>query len=152
MFTEEKYNNDMPVHLLKKIMQARKMFKDKGITKSGYNQFQKFSYYELKDIIPETIEICLELNIATRFTYEYDHYTLKIYDLDNEEETEFCMPCKNYSEEGNINNQLQNLGKIQTYIRRYLYMQFLDITENDVVDASKPKEIKPKKNLKYPIS
>ena len=65
--------------------------------------------------------------------------------MENREETEFCMPGKHYKNEGNINNQLQNLGKIQTYIRRYLYMQFLDITENDVVDASKPK-------LKHPIS
>lgn len=151
MFTEDNYNDEIPIHLLKKIMLARKKFKDKGIKKSGYNQFQKFSYYELKDIIPEAIEICLELNMATRFTYEYDHYTLKIYDLDHKEVTEFCMPGKDYSNEGNINNQLQNLGKIQTYIRRYLYMQFLDITENDVVDASKPNTDKSKKNLKYPI-
>ncbi|WP_455645274.1 ERF family protein [Methanosphaera sp.] len=147
MFTEKTHKEDMPVHLLKKIMQARKMFKDKGIKKSGYNQFQKFSYYELKDIIPEAIEICLELNIATQFTYEYNRYVLKVYDLDNLEEIEFSMPGKELPNEGNVNNQLQNIGKVQTYTRRYLYMQFLDITENDVVDASKPK-----KNYKYPIS
>lgn len=148
MFTENIVKEEMPVHLLRKIMLARKKFKDKGITKSGYNKFQNFSYYELKDIIPEAIEICIELDMATRFTYENNHYALKIYDLENKEETEFCMPGKEYQNEGNINNQLQNLGKIQTYIRRYLYMQFLDITENDVVDA----ESKPKKNLKYPVS
>ncbi|WP_069592646.1 ERF family protein [Methanosphaera sp. WGK6] len=147
MFTEKTHKEDMPVHLLKKIMQARKMFKDKGIKKSGYNQFQKFSYYELKDIIPEAIEICLELNIATQFTYEYNRYVLRVYDLDNLEEIEFSMPGKELPNEGNVNNQLQNIGKVQTYTRRYLYMQFLDITENDVVDASKPK-----KSYKYPIS
>lgn len=145
MFTENIYKEEMPVNLLSKIMQARKMFKDKGIKKSGFNHFQNFSYYELKDIIPEAIEICIELNIATQFTYEDHNYKLKVYDLDNREVTEFCMPGKDYKNEGNINNQLQNLGKIQTYIRRYLYMQFLDITENDVVDASKPK-------LKHPVS
>ena len=102
-------------------MIARKKFKDKGITKSGYNKFQNFAYYELKDIIPEAIEICLELNLATRFTYENNMYKLKIYDLENQEETEFSMPSKVSPNEGNINNQLQNLGKIQTYIRRYLY-------------------------------
>lgn len=138
---------EIPVHLYKKIMIARKKFKDKGITKSGYNKFQNFAYYELKDIIPEAIEICLELDLATRFTYENNNYTLKIYDLENKEKTEFTMPGKDLPNEGNINNQLQNLGKIQTYIRRYLYMQFLDITENDVVDAEKPK-----KNFKYPVS
>ncbi|RAP51206.1 MAG: hypothetical protein BZ133_03700 [Methanosphaera sp. SHI613] len=145
MFTENIYKEDIPVHLLAKIMQARKMFKDKGITKSGYNHFQNFAYYELKDIIPEAIEICIELKLATKFTYENNLYKLKVYDLENKEQTEFCMPGKDYKNEGNINNQLQNLGKIQTYIRRYLYLQFLDITENDVVDASKPK-------LKHPIS
>ena len=155
MFTETNYKEEMPVNLLRKIMQARKMFKDKGISKSGYNHFQKFSYYELKDIIPEAIEICIELDIATRFTYEYDHYALKISDLENKEETEFCMPAQEIPKEGNMNNQLQNLGKVQTYIRRYLYMQFLDITENDVVDASNTKNDPAKKprnkNLKYPV-
>ena len=147
MFTEKIVEDKIPVNLYRKIMKARKMFKDKGITKSGFNKFQNFSYYELKDIIPEAIEICIELDMATRFTYENNNYILKIYDLENEETTEFCMPAKDYPNEGNINNQLQNLGKIQTYIRRYLYMQFLDITENDVVDA----ESKPKKNLKHPV-
>ena len=147
MFAENYTKEEMPVHLYKKIMLARKKFKDKGITKSGYNKFQNFAYYELKDIIPEAIEICLELDLATRFTYENNHYTLKVYDLEHKEETEFSMPGKNLPNEGNINNQLQNMGKIQTYIRRYLYMQFLDITENDGVDA----ESKPKKNLKYPV-
>lgn len=146
MFTDNYKKEEMPVHLYKKIMLARKKFKDKGITKSGYNKFQNFAYYELKDIIPEAIEICLDLDLATRFTYENNKYSLKIYDLENKEETEFTMPSKIYPKEGNINNQLQNLGKIQTYIRRYLYMQFLDITENDVVDAENPK-----KNLKYPV-
>lgn len=145
MFNEEIIQEEIPVNLLKKIMQARKKFKDKGIKKSGYNHFQNFAYYELKDIIPDAIEICIELNLATLFTYEDDYYKLKVYDLDNKEVTEFRMPGKEYKNEGNINNQLQNLGKIQTYIRRYLYLQFLDITENDVVDASKPK-------LKHPIT
>ncbi len=142
-------NKEMPVNLLRKIMQARKQFKDKGIQKSGYNHFQKFSYYELKDIIPESIEICIDLDLATVFTYDKGRYVLKVYDLENKEETEFSMPEKQYKNDGNLNNQLQNLGKTQTYIRRYLYMQFLDITENDAVDASNPKNKVTKNN---PIS
>ena len=55
MFTDNYIKEEMPVNLYKKIMLARKKFKDKGITKSGYNKFQDFSYYELKDIIPEAI-------------------------------------------------------------------------------------------------
>ena len=88
MFTENIVDEEIPVNLFRKIMIARKKFKDKGISKSGYNKFQNFSYYELKDIIPEAIEICIELYLATRFTYENDHYTLKVYDLENKEETD----------------------------------------------------------------
>ena len=96
MINENLFKEDIPVHVLKKIMQARKMFKDKGITKSGYNKFQNFYYYELKDIIPDAIEICLDLDLATVFTFENNRYVLKVYDLENKEETEFSMPEKAY--------------------------------------------------------
>ena len=108
--------------------------------------FEKFKHRTSTLFLP--IEFCVKNEKYPGITpKEYFLYDPNDYDLENKEETEFCMPGKEYPNEGNINNQLQNLGKIQTYIRRYLYMQFLDITENDVVDA----ESKPKKNLKYPV-
>ena len=37
---------------------------------------------------------------------------------------------------GNLNNLLQDTGRTETYLRRYLYLLFLDIAQNDEVDAS----------------
>jgi hypothetical protein len=34
---------------------------------------------------------------------------------------------------------IQNLGSTHTYMRRYLWLMCMEITENDVVDASEPK-------------
>ncbi|MDR1364884.1 MAG: ERF family protein [Oscillospiraceae bacterium] len=36
-------------------------------------------------------------------------------------------------------NAIQNIGGMQTYLRRYLYMAMFDITENDVFDANQGK-------------
>jgi hypothetical protein len=33
-------------------------------------------------------------------------------------------------------HEVQNLGAVQTYIRRYLWVAALEIVEHDVVDAS----------------
>ena len=35
---------------------------------------------------------------------------------------------------------IQNLGAVETYQRRYLYMAALEIVEHDAIDASKPVE------------
>ncbi len=40
--------------------------------------------------------------------------------------------------------EVQNLGAVQTYIRRYLWVAALEIVEHDVVDASAGAVIKMK--------
>jgi len=41
-------------------------------------------------------------------------------------------------------HEVQNLGAVQTYIRRYLWVAALEIVESDVVDASAGAVIKMK--------
>jgi hypothetical protein len=42
-------------------------------------------------------------------------------------------------------HEVQNLGAVQTYLRRYLWVAALEIVEHDAIDSSKPVEEAPKK-------
>ena len=57
-----------------KIMEARLMFLQSNPKKSGRNDFQKFNYYELDDIVPTATRICNELGIYTEVDMGSHHY------------------------------------------------------------------------------
>ena len=61
---------------------------------------------------------------------------MTVVNVDNAEEKvvySLELPC--ISKEGAFNNKIQDIGKMETYIRRYLYMLFLDIGVADSVDS-----------------
>jgi len=46
---------------------------------------------------------------------------------------------------------IQNLGSTHTYLRRYLWLMCMEITENDIVDASEPKSTNHEPSLAPPF-
>lgn len=128
------------LNIYQKIILARQKFLDMNIKKSGVNRFAKFKYFELEDIVPPMTQICLELGLVALPSFG-DCAVLTVINTDKPEEREtFVSPMRQLSivsaEGKNKMNELQGLGSEQTYQRRYLYMMFLDIVENDVVDAT----------------
>lgn len=130
----------MADNIYSKIMKVRKEFSETTVKKSGKNEFQNFSYLELSDFVPIAIKLCEEnglythINIGTITNKEYA--TMTVINVDNSEEKvvySLELPC--ISKEGAFNNKIQDIGKMETYIRRYLYMLFLDIAVADSVDS-----------------
>lgn len=142
-------------NIYEKIMEARLQFLESNPQKSGRNEFQKFSYYELDDIVPTATRICNELKIYTEIDMGanlFGYATLTAINIENTDEQVYFrikMPEINNS---NLNNALQDTGRTETYLRRYLYLLFLDIAQNDEVDASdnRPKQSAPKKPVNKP--
>ena len=137
-----------------KIMEARLMFLQSNPKKSGRNDFQKFNYYELDDIVPTATRICNELGIYTQVDMGSQYYgfaTMTAINVDEpKEEVHFRLKMPEINN-ANINNALQDTGRLETYLRRYLYMLFLDIAQNDEVDASdNSSKTKPKASPKKP--
>ena len=126
-------------NIYSKIMMARLQFLESNPQKSGRNEFQKFNYYELDDIVPTATRICNELGLYTEIDMganTYGYATLTVVNIDNVDEKCYFrlkMPAINND---NLNNALQDTGRSETYLRRYLYLLFLDIAQNDEVDAS----------------
>lgn len=123
-------------NIFKKIMTARMEFMKSNPTKTGYNKFQNFKYFELQDIVPTATEICCKLGLYTHINICEGVAKMTVLNADNPSEIVEYVLTAPLVKEDKFNNMLQDTGRAETYLRRYLYLLFLDITENDEVDGA----------------
>ena len=125
---EEKKN------IYRKLQEARLKLKNESISKSGKNTFTKVGYYTLQDILPPITKVCNEVGITPRITFTKEMATLTIYDWDSDQTIEFTSPM--VEQKDSKMNEIQILGSLETYQRRYLLIGAFSIVEedNEVVD------------------
>lgn len=122
------------LNLFQKLQKARVELQEMNLKKSGHNKFAGFSYYELSDFLPAINIICNNVGLFTAISFESDYAILKIYDCEDMEKfIEFKSPMKEIQQKGC--NDIQSLGSVETYSRRYLYLTAFEIVENDFSDA-----------------
>lgn len=124
-----------------KLAQARVKLQKENLKKTGNNR--NFKYFELKDFLPRVNEIFDELKMCAVVRYSSELATLTIYDCEKEESIEFTSPMVQKALPSGT--EIQNLGAIQTYQRRYLYLTALEIVEDDLVDSIPPEKTDQKK-------
>lgn len=138
------------LNIYQKLTQARKVLHEKKIKKTSYNTYSDFMYYNLDDILPTITEINHNLGICTIFTYvpTENIYKMTLINTENLEDCiTFTMPNAIYGIQKIEPTHVQNIGAINTYIRRYLYLIAYDITEPETIDVSNNAD---KKNIKNP--
>lgn len=124
-----------------KLAQARVKLQKENLKKTGNNR--SFKYFELKDFLPRVNEIFDELKMCAVVRYSSELATLTIYDCEKDESIEFTSPMVQKALPSGT--EIQNLGAIQTYQRRYLYLTALEIVEDDLVDSIPPEKSDQKK-------
>ena len=129
----------MSVH--KKLMQARIQLQGTKLSKSGKNKFAGYSYFELGDFLPTIQDIFNQIGLCGYVSFGKDLATLTITDTDGGGEITITSPMAEANLKGT--HPIQNLGAVETYNRRYLWMAAMEIVEHDILDASKPLEEKP---------
>ena len=129
----------MSVH--KKLMQARIQLQGTKLSKSGKNKFAGYSYFELGDFLPTIQDIFNQIGLCGYISFGTDLATLTITDTDGGGEIAITSPMAEANLKGA--HPIQNLGAVQSYTRRYLWMSALEVVEHDILDASKPLEDKP---------
>lgn len=118
-----------------KIMTARLLFLESNPKKTGKNSFQNFNYFELSDIIPAATRICNNLGLYTEINLTSKMATMKVVNIDDPKEIIlYHLPVPEINGKDS-NKLLQDTGKTETYLRRYLYLLFLDIAVPDEVDS-----------------
>lgn len=131
------------MNVRQKLAKARLYFLNQKVQKSGKNMHLEFKYFELEDIVPPAIRIFARVGLTTTIDFTDDGAVMKVYNVDNAEEApmEFRVPYREVkpiiSNQGKeVTNPMQALGSSITYLRRYLWMAVLDITEPDDIDAN----------------
>lgn len=121
-----------------KLMDVRVKFSKLNLKKSGENKFANFKYFELADFLPQATGLLEEAKLCPIVTFTNEYATLTLINGENpSEQIVFTSPMRDLQLKGS--NELQALGGIETYQTRYLYIQLLNITENDTFDATSGK-------------
>jgi hypothetical protein len=130
-----------------KLQQARVKLQGRKLTKSGKNKFAGYEYFELGDFLPSVQEICNEVGLCGVISFTDGMAYLNIYDTTSSDCIVFSSPMGSIELKGSHN--IQNLGAVQTYLRRYMWMAAFEIVEHDALDATTGAEVKnPKPELK----
>lgn len=116
----------------KKLSDARVQLHSMNLKKSGVNAFSKYNYFELGDFLPQTLRIFNELGLLGYITFTTEYAQLNIIDIDGGIPISFSSPMSTANLKGA--HEIQNLGAVQTYLRRYLWIAAMEIIENDIVD------------------
>lgn len=121
-----------------KLNAARAAFHAKPLKKSGKNSFAGYSYFELGDFLIPALQVFEAYGLCPIVSFTPERAHLDLYDVETGEMIAFISPMAEANLKGT--HPIQNLGAVQTYQRRYLYMAALEIVEHDAIDASKPLE------------
>lgn len=142
-------------NVYQKLQAARILLQQKELKKSGKNKFAGYEYFELQDFLPAVQNIFAETGLCAVFRCDDAAATLTIYATDNPESNiMFTAPMAAAELKGC--HPVQNLGASISYLRRYLYVNAMEIVEHDALDATtgsdagkpapKPKVDKPSPN------
>ena len=120
----------------KKLMQARILLQNASLKKSGHNKFAGYSYFELGDFIPTITEIFYNIGLCGVVSYDSEIASLTITDTDDGTSLVITSPMAEANLKGC--HPIQNLGAVETYTRRYLWVTAMEIVEHDALDSSAP--------------
>ena len=124
----------MGVH--KKLMDARILLQQAPLKKSGHNKFAGYSYFELGDFLPTINQIFSRVGLCGVVSFDKELATLTITDTDDNTEIKLTSPMADANLKGC--HPIQNLGAVETYTRRYLWVSAMEIVEHDALDSSAP--------------
>lgn len=127
--------------IYKKLQEARIRLQATPLNKSGRNDFAKYDYFELGDYLPQIQAIFNDLGLTGIISFNTVLAELTIYEHEGDGIIRITSPMSSAALKGC--HDVQNLGAVQTYQRRYLWQSALEICEHDALDATTGKEKQP---------
>jgi len=140
-------------NLNESIISIRVKLQDAKLKKSGKNKFAGFDYFELADFLPKLNELMLEEKVNDKFYIKDDYATLEL--QKGEEINTYTMPFVLFDTPTNRRvdrdteevyevksmQDIQYLGALNTYYKRYLYLNAFGITDGEVIDGMNPDDL-----------
>ena len=117
-----------------KLNQARIKLQNTELSKSGHNKFAGYKYFELADFLPTVQQIFFDLGLCGVVSYGTDIASLTIVDTEDNSNIVITSPMGSAALKGC--HEVQNIGAVETYQRRYLWVTAMEIVEHDALDSS----------------
>jgi hypothetical protein len=125
--------NKMSIY--KKLSDVREHFHELELKKTGHNKFAGYKYFELGDFLIPALKVLKIYGIVSVISFGKEVATLRLIDIDKPDDfIEIASPMSSAALKGA--HEIQNLGAVQTYLRRYLWVAALEIVEHDAIDSS----------------
>lgn len=119
------------MNVYEKLQACRCELQAKKLKKSGKNSYSGFEYFELRDFLPTLNKIFNDKGLCSNFSIANDNASLRVINTEKPEEViEFTSPIEDLDLKGC--NKIQALGGVHTYMKRYLYLNALEIVEADL--------------------
>jgi hypothetical protein len=123
----------------RKLSQARQRFHQLELKKSGKNSFAGYDYFELGDFLIPALGVFDEVGLGAIISFDRETATMTIVDLDATDQTiTITSPMGSAALKGC--HEVQNIGAVETYQRRYLWVAALEIVEHDALDKTTGKQ------------
>lgn len=127
-----------PKTLNEAISSIRVKLQKSNLKKSGKNKFAGFDYFELGDFLPTLNELMEKEGVNDLFTIKDGEAVLTL--IKREERQSYSIPFVVFDTPLNSKGiksmqDIQYLGALNTYYKRYLYINAFGITDGEIIDA-----------------
>lgn len=123
------------MNVYQKLNAARAKFHAAPLKKSGHNKFAGYHYFELGDFVVPALQIFSEVGLTSVISFTETEASMAIIDIEKpDDRIVITSPMSTAALKGC--HAVQNLGAVQTYLRRYLWVAALEIVEHDALDAT----------------
>jgi hypothetical protein len=131
-------------NIYEKLSQAREKFHQLKLTKTGHNKYADYKYFELGDFLIPALKVFREVGLIAVVSFDKDTARMEITDIGapmtnsgaNRQFITITSPMGSAALKGC--HEVQNIGAVETYQRRYLWVAALEIVEHDAVDSTEP--------------
>lgn len=118
----------------KKLNEARTKFHSLKLEKTGHNKFAGYKYFELGDFLIPALKVFSDCGLCAVVTFTSDVASMTITSLEDASQIVLTSPMGSAALKGC--HEVQNIGAVETYQRRYLWVAALEIVEHDALDAT----------------
>ena len=123
------------MNIYQKLNAAREQFHQVKMEKSGKNTFAKYDYFTLSDFIKPALKVMSANGLCATVSFSADIATMTIVNIEKmDEQIVITSPMGSALLKGC--HEVQNIGAVETYQRRYLWVAALEIIEQDALDST----------------
>lgn len=142
-------NEYMPMTVYGKLARVRTRLMAGGMHRSGMHRHKnkntgalvEYKYFELSDFLPlanklfDEVGLCSVFKTGTSYDENGKPFRWAQLDIVNSDRPVEKITFESEAELPDMGTGIQSLGAMHTYMRRYLWLEALEIVEHDAVDA-----------------